>query len=105
MERAERLARLLKRLQSRRCATTGARLWKTAEVDHRMRCSGSGASTGTRLGRARVLGLPNLQVINRDIHAAKCADEATMHQPDRRTRYQVVNRRASVLGLVSCRLA
>jgi hypothetical protein len=22
-------------------------------------------------------GLPNLQVINRDVHAAKCADEAT----------------------------
>ena len=29
-------ARVLKRLQAHRCAATGARLWKTAEVDHRV---------------------------------------------------------------------
>jgi hypothetical protein len=41
-------ARVLKRLQQRRCAQTGGRLWKTAEVDHQSRCSGCGASTATR---------------------------------------------------------
>jgi hypothetical protein len=29
-------ARVLKRLQQRRCAETGGRLWKTAKVDHRV---------------------------------------------------------------------
>jgi hypothetical protein len=71
-------APLLKRLQGRRCAQTGARLWKTAEVDHRLPLY--------RVWREhreapwpRLLafwGLPNLQVINRDAHAAKCAAEA-----------------------------
>jgi hypothetical protein len=46
-------ARVLKRLQQRRSAQTGGRLWKTAEVDHRSRCSGCGASTATRSGYHR----------------------------------------------------
>jgi hypothetical protein len=70
--------RAIKRLQSRRCASTGKRLWKTAEVDHRMPLF--------RVWREQrdsdwpsllaFWGFPNLQVINRDVHAAKCADEA-----------------------------
>jgi hypothetical protein len=70
--------KLLRKLQNRRCATSGARLWKTAEVDHR-----------TPLFRVwrdhrdtawpellNFWGLPNLQVINRDSHAEKSAAEA-----------------------------
>ena len=71
-------AKLLRRLQGRKCATSGARLWKTAEVDHRLplfkvwrehRATGWPALLG-------FWGLPNLQVINRDQHAEKCAAEA-----------------------------
>ena len=41
------------------------------------RCLGSGANTETRPGRDCWLsGLPNLQVINRDVHAAKCVAQA-----------------------------
>ena len=71
-------ARLLRRLQARRCGETGGRLWKSAEVDHRVPLF--------RLWNeyrdapwAKLLdywGLPNLQMINRDAHAAKCATEA-----------------------------
>lgn len=72
-------AKLLRRIQRRRCATTGARLWKTSEVDHRVplfrvwrehRVSAWPSLLG-------FWGLPNLQVINRDVHAAKSAAEAT----------------------------
>ena len=71
-------ARLLKRLQSRRCATSGMRLWKTAEVDHRVPLfqvwrEHRDASWPSLLA---FWGFPNLQVINRDVHAAKCAVEA-----------------------------
>ena len=71
-------AALLRRLQSRRCGQTGRRLWKSAEVDHRVPLF--------RVWRENrdvpwpklldFWGLPNLQVINRDAHAAKCAIEA-----------------------------
>ena len=71
-------ARLLRRLQARRCGETGGRLWKSAEVDHRVPLF--------RLWNeyrdapwAELLdywGLPNLQMVNRDAHAAKCATEA-----------------------------
>jgi hypothetical protein len=70
--------RLLRRLQVWRCAHSGARLWKTAEVDHRVplfRVWGEHRDTPW----PKLLdywGLPNLQVINRDVHVAKCADEA-----------------------------
>ena len=71
-------ARVLKRLQRHRCATTEGRLWKTAEVDHRVPLfrvwrEHRDAAWPTLLG---YWGVPNLQVINRDAHAAKCADEA-----------------------------
>lgn len=71
-------ARLLKRAQRHRCATTGARLCKTAEVDHRVplfRVWREHRDTAWPTLLA-YWGVPNLQVINRDAHAAKCADEA-----------------------------
>ena len=71
-------ARLLRRLQARRCAQTGGRLWKDAEVDHRVPLF--------RVWREHrdapwpklldFWGLPNLQVVNRDAHATKSALEA-----------------------------
>ena len=70
--------RLLKRRQLRRCAATGERLWKTAEVDHRVPLFQVWQEQRDRpwpdlLG---YWGLPNLQVINREVHIAKCAGEA-----------------------------
>jgi hypothetical protein len=71
-------APMLKRLQGRRCPETGTRLWKTAEVDHRVPLfrvwrEHRHAAWPELLG---FWGVPNLQVINRDAHAAKCATEA-----------------------------
>jgi hypothetical protein len=70
--------RLLRRLQARRCGETGGRLWKSAEVDHRVPLfrvwnEFRDAPWPKLLG---YWGLPNLQVINRDVHVAKCATEA-----------------------------
>ena len=70
---------MLRRLQARRCAQSGGRLWKTAEIDHRVPLFKVWQELRDRpwpelLG---YWGLPNLQVINRDVHAAKCAVEAT----------------------------
>jgi hypothetical protein len=80
-------AGLLRRLQARRCGETGGRLRKTAEVDHRIplfrvwnECRDD--SWPKLLG---YWGLPNLQMINRDVHAAKCATEA---QDRRAARYR-----------------
>lgn len=71
-------APLLRKLQHRRCAGSGGRLWRTAEIDHRLPLF--------RVWRERRdlpwpdlldhWGLPNLDVINRDVHAEKCATEA-----------------------------
>jgi len=71
-------ALVLKRLQGRRCAQTGARLWKTAEVDHRLPLYRVWREHRAAPWPALLAfwGLPNLQVINRDAHAAKCAAEA-----------------------------
>jgi hypothetical protein len=71
-------APVLKRLQQRRCAETGGRLWRTAEVDHRVplfRVWREHRDTPwpSLLG---FWGVPNLQVINRDAHVGKCAEEA-----------------------------
>ena len=71
-------ARVLKRLQQRRCAQTGGRLWKTAEVDHRVPLfrvwrEHRHTQWPSQLG---FWGVPNLQVINRDVHLGKCAEEA-----------------------------
>lgn len=72
-------AQLLRRLQRRRCATTGARLWRTSEVDHRVplfRVWREHRDAGWPI-LLNYWGLPNLQVINRDVHAEKSAAEAT----------------------------
>ncbi len=69
---------LLRRLQARRCGETGGRLWKNAEVDHRVplfRVSNEDRDTPWP-DLLHYWGLPNLQVINRDAHVPKCADEA-----------------------------
>jgi len=71
-------ARLLRRLQARRCGGTGGRLWKSAEVDHRVPLFRVW-SEYRHVPWPQLLdywGLPNLQAINRDVHAAKCAAEA-----------------------------
>jgi hypothetical protein len=71
-------APLLRRLQARRCGQTGKRLWKTAEVDHRVPLfrvwSEHREASWPKL--LAYWGLPNLQAINRDVHTAKCAIEA-----------------------------
>jgi hypothetical protein len=90
-------ARVLKRLQGRRCAETGARLWKTAEVDHRVPLyrvwqEMRGMPWPALLG---FWGLPNLQVINRDVHAAKCAHEAG-HRAQSRAPGRDAERAASI---------
>ena len=70
---------LLRRVQQRRCAETGGRLWKTSEVDHRVPLfrvwrEHRDMDWPALLG---FWGLPNLQVINRKAHTAKCAAEAS----------------------------
>ncbi len=76
---------VLKRLQARRCGESGKRLLKSAEVDHRLplyRVWGEHRDTEWPQLLA-FWGAPNLQVINRDAHAAKCASEAD-HRRGRR---------------------
>jgi hypothetical protein len=71
-------AKLLRKLQGRRCATSGARLWKTSEVDHRTPLFRVWREHRD-LAWPQLLdfwGLPNLQVINRDAHVEKSAEEA-----------------------------
>ena len=78
-------ARVLKRLQARRCAQSGQRLWKTAEIDHRVPLFRVWHEHRD-MPWPRLLGfwgVPNLQVINRDVHAAKCADEAKYRRAGR----------------------
>ena len=69
---------LLKRVQGHRCADTGGRLWKTAEVDHRVPLFRVWREHRQTAWPALLnfWGLPNLQVINRDAHRVKCAAEA-----------------------------
>jgi hypothetical protein len=71
-------AKLLRRLQGRKCATSGARLWKTSEVDHRVPLFKVWRAHRETEWPALLAfwGRPNLQVINRDQHAEKCAAEA-----------------------------
>jgi hypothetical protein len=78
--------RVLKRLQVRRCAQSGRRLLKAAEVDHRMPLFQVWHEQRDTPWPALLdfWGLPNLQVINREIHAAKCAAEATYRGQGRR---------------------
>ena len=71
-------APLLRSLQARRCAQSGGRLWRNAEIDHHVPLFRVWNERRDTLWPALLdyWGLPNLQVINRDAHAAKCADEA-----------------------------
>jgi hypothetical protein len=67
----------LKKLQNRRCAATGARLLTAAEVDHRVplfKVWRDHRDTGWP-ALLFFWGVPNLQVINRAAHVAKCAAE------------------------------
>ena len=85
---------LLRRIQSRRCAQSGGRLWRNAEVDHCVPLfrvwSEHRDTSWPRL--LDFWGLPNLQVINRDIHAAKCATEARDRASRALSRLQPPNR-------------
>jgi hypothetical protein len=70
--------RLLKRVQKRRCAESGARLLRGAEVDHRVplflvRREHRGLPWPDLLA---FWGAPNLQVVNRGAHIQMCAVEA-----------------------------
>jgi len=71
-------ARLLRRLQARRCGQTGGRLWRDAEVDHRVPLFRVWSEHRGVLWPKLLdfWGLPNLQVVNRDAHATKSALEA-----------------------------
>jgi hypothetical protein len=70
--------RLLRRLQSLRCSESGERLWKDAEVDHRVPLFRvwSNHREMPWPGLLGYWGLPNLQVINRDVHVRKSVQEA-----------------------------
>jgi hypothetical protein len=73
-------AKPLRRLQQHKCATTGKRLMRTAEIDHRVPLFQVWRERRDEPWPLllRYWGLPNLQVINRAVHIAKCADEAGM---------------------------
>lgn len=68
----------LKRRQGRRCAETGRRLLRSAEVDHRVPLFRVWSQHRDRPWPDLLAfwGAPNLQVINRVAHVAKCAEEA-----------------------------
>jgi hypothetical protein len=71
-------AALLRRIQGWRCGQAGGRLWRNAEVDHRTPLFRVWREHRDRPWPELLAfwGSPNLQVINRNVHAAKCAVEA-----------------------------
>jgi hypothetical protein len=71
--------RLLKRMQARKCRESGKRLLRTAEVDHRLPLFRVWSEQRATAWPALLdfWGMPNLQVINREAHTAKCAGEAS----------------------------
>ncbi|HVY58555.1 MAG TPA: hypothetical protein VHA77_11955 [Xanthobacteraceae bacterium] len=73
---------VLRRVQARRCAGSGKRLWKTAEVDHRVPLFQVWHEHRDVPwpGLLAFWGMPNLQVINRDVHVQKCAAEANLRR-------------------------
>lgn len=80
-------AKLLRRLQGRRCRQSDRRLLKAAEVDHRVPLfqvwrRHRDTPWPQLLG---YWGLPNLQVINREAHVEKCATEARARSNARAT--------------------
>jgi hypothetical protein len=70
--------RTLKLRQKRKCATTGRRLLRSAEVDHRVPLFAVWSEHRSRPWPELLSywGAPNLQVINRPAHLEKCAEEA-----------------------------
>jgi hypothetical protein len=70
--------RPLKRLQRHKCAATGRRLLGAAEVDHRIPLFEVWREHRQMPWPSllRYWGMPNLQVINREVHLEKCAGEA-----------------------------
>ena len=71
-------AKILKARQRHRCARSGKRLLRTAEVDHRVPLyrvwrEHHGDPWPVLLG---FWGVPNLQVVNRIAHVTKCSEEA-----------------------------
>jgi hypothetical protein len=73
--------KLLRRLQTRWRGESGGRLWRDAEVDHRIPLFRVWMNTATPTGPTLLgfWGLPKLRVISREVHIAKCASET----PDR----------------------
>ncbi|WP_246736411.1 hypothetical protein [Enterovirga aerilata] len=69
---------VLKRVQHRRCAVSGGRLLRTAEVDHRVPLFSVWRERRHEPWPALLAfwGAPNLQVVNRTAHVVKCALEA-----------------------------
>jgi hypothetical protein len=80
--------RLLKRVQRHRCAATQRRLLRDAEVDHRIPLFRvwRDARDAPWPELLAFWGVPNLQVINRDAHRRKCAEEARDRAQMRLTR-------------------
>ncbi|NEW88846.1 hypothetical protein DU475_16465 [Rhodopseudomonas sp. WA056] len=70
--------KLLRRLQGRRCRETNRRLLRSSEVDHLVPLFQVWRQHRDRTWPELLgyWGLPNLQVINREVHVAKCAAEA-----------------------------
>jgi len=70
--------RALKQRQKLKCAATGRRLLKTAEVDHRVPLFAVWSEHRSKPWPELLAfwGAPNLQVINKAAHLQKCADEA-----------------------------
>ncbi len=77
--------RMLKLRQSRKCAATGRRLLRTAEVDHRVPLFAvwSQHRPDPWPELLAFWGAPNLQVINRAAHVEKCAKEAMQRSKQR----------------------
>ena len=69
----------LKLRQKRKCSTTGRRLLKTAEVDHRVPLYLVWSQNRTRSWPELLgfWGAPNLQVLNKAAHLEKCSVETT----------------------------
>jgi hypothetical protein len=69
--------KILSKLQGRRCALSGSRLLRTAEVDHRVPLFLVWREHRDRPWPELLSfwGRPNLQVVNREAHGEKCVDE------------------------------
>jgi hypothetical protein len=80
---------LLKRRQGRRCTVTGKRLLKSSEVDHLVPLFSVWRERRDEPWPALLgfWGAPNLQVVNRDAHVAKCAREAGARSSRREAAY------------------